>query len=48
MCGENPRYVCSWLKADIRRAALAHQGPTLVDVTIDPSGYGAQLAALRG
>jgi acetolactate synthase-1/2/3 large subunit len=30
------------------RAAFAHQGPTLVDVTIDPSGYGAQLAALRG
>ena len=30
------------------RAALAEDGPTLVDVTIDPSGYGAQLAALRG
>ena len=30
------------------RAAFAHPGPTLVDVTIDPSGYGAQLAALRG
>ncbi len=30
------------------RAAFAHAGPALVDVTIDPSGYGAQLAALRG
>ena len=30
------------------RAAFAHPGPALVDVTIDPSGYGAQLAALRG
>ena len=30
------------------RAAFAHPGPTLVDVTIDPSGYGAQLTALRG
>jgi acetolactate synthase-1/2/3 large subunit len=30
------------------RDALAHPGPSLVDVTIDPSGYGAQLAALRG
>jgi acetolactate synthase-1/2/3 large subunit len=28
--------------------AFAHDGPGLVDVTIDPSGYGAQLAALRG
>jgi len=30
------------------RAAFAEDGPTLIDVTIDPSGYGAQLAALRG
>ncbi len=30
------------------REAFAHPGPGLVDVTIDPSGYGAQLAALRG
>ena len=30
------------------RTAFAEHGPTLVDVTIDPSGYGAQLAALRG
>ena len=30
------------------RAAFARPGPTLVDVTIDPSGYGAQLTALRG
>ena len=30
------------------RAAFAEDGPTLIDVTIDASGYGAQLAALRG
>ncbi len=30
------------------REAFAHPGPGLVDVTINPSGYGAQLAALRG
>ena len=30
------------------RAAFAEPGPTLIDVTIDASGYGAQLAALRG
>ena len=29
-------------------AALAHDGASLVDVAIDPSGYGDQLAALRG
>ncbi len=29
-------------------AAFAEDGPTLIDVIIDPSGYGAQLAALRG
>ena len=29
-------------------AAFAEDGPTLIDVTTDPSGYGAQLAALRG
>jgi acetolactate synthase-1/2/3 large subunit len=28
-------------------AALAHDGPTLIDVAVDPSGYGGQLAALR-
>ena len=30
------------------QAAFAEEGPTLVDVTTDASGYGAQLAALRG
>jgi len=30
------------------RAAFADDGPTLIDVTTDASGYGAQLAALRG
>ncbi len=30
------------------RAAFAEDGPTLVDVRVDASGYGAQLAALRG
>ncbi len=30
------------------REALSVTGPSLVDVTIDPSGYRAQLAALRG
>jgi acetolactate synthase-1/2/3 large subunit len=29
-------------------AAFAHAGPTLIDVTVDPSGYGDQLVALRG
>jgi acetolactate synthase-1/2/3 large subunit len=29
-------------------AAFAEEGPTLIDVTTDASGYGAQLAALRG
>jgi len=29
-------------------AAFAEDGPTLIDVTTDASGYGAQLAALRG
>lgn len=29
-------------------AAFAEPGPTLIDVTTDASGYGAQLAALRG
>ena len=28
--------------------AFAHEGPALIDVTIDPAGYGDQLAALRG
>ncbi len=30
------------------RTAFAEPDPTLIDVTLDPSGYGAQLAALRG
>ena len=29
-------------------AAFAHDGPTLLDITIDSSGYGDQLVALRG
>lgn len=29
-------------------AALAHEGAGLIDVTVDPAGYGEQLAALRG
>ena len=29
-------------------AAFAHDGPALIDVTIDASGYGNQLVALRG
>lgn len=33
---------------DVLRLAFAHDGPSLIDVTVDPSGYGAQLAALRG
>lgn len=28
--------------------AFAYEGPALIDVTIDPAGYGDQLAALRG
>jgi acetolactate synthase I/II/III large subunit len=37
--------------ADYRRAlaqAFAGKGPALIDVIVDPSGYGAQLAAIRG
>jgi acetolactate synthase-1/2/3 large subunit len=37
--------------AEYRRAlaqAFAGSGPALVDVVVDPSGYGAQLAAMRG
>jgi acetolactate synthase-1/2/3 large subunit len=30
------------------RAACARRGPTLLDVTVDPSGYGAVLDAIRG
>lgn len=30
------------------KAALAGQGPALIDVVVDPEGYGEQLAALRG
>lgn len=29
-------------------AAFAHKGPAVVDVATDPSGYPAQLKALRG
>ena len=29
-------------------AAFAHAGPTLIDVSVDSSGYGDQLVALRG
>ena len=32
----------------VLRTAFAEAGPTLIDVTTDASGYGAQLAALRG
>jgi acetolactate synthase-1/2/3 large subunit len=30
------------------RSACARRGPTLLDVTVDPSGYGAVLDAIRG
>jgi thiamine pyrophosphate-dependent acetolactate synthase large subunit-like protein len=30
------------------RAALAHDGPSLIDVRVDPAGYLAQLQAMRG
>jgi acetolactate synthase-1/2/3 large subunit len=33
---------------DVLRLAFTHDGPSLIDVTVDPSGYGTQLAALRG
>ena len=29
-------------------AALSHDGPALLDIAVDPSGYRDQLAALRG
>ena len=29
-------------------AAFAHDGPSLVDVHVDPAGYPAQLQAMRG
>jgi acetolactate synthase-1/2/3 large subunit len=29
-------------------AAFADEGPSLIDVTVDPTGYPSQLAALRG
>jgi acetolactate synthase-1/2/3 large subunit len=32
----------------VLREAFAGDGPALIDVTIDPSGYGDQLTALRG
>jgi acetolactate synthase-1/2/3 large subunit len=34
--------------APVLRDAFAAKGPALIDITIDPSGYGAQLKALRG
>ncbi|MBM3485625.1 MAG: thiamine pyrophosphate-binding protein [Alphaproteobacteria bacterium] len=34
--------------ADALLKAFAAQGPVVVDVTVDPSGYAAQLQALRG
>jgi acetolactate synthase-1/2/3 large subunit len=34
--------------APVLAEALAGDGPALVDVTVDPSGYAAQLDALRG
>ncbi len=34
--------------APVVARAFAHRGLTLIDVDIDPSGYGNQLAALRG
>ena len=30
------------------RAAFAHQGPSLIDVRVEPAGYAAQLQAMRG
>jgi acetolactate synthase-1/2/3 large subunit len=30
------------------RQAFAHDGPVLIDVTVDPAGYPAQLQAMRG
>ena len=30
------------------KAAFDGTGPTLIDVTVDPSGYGEQLESLRG
>ncbi len=29
-------------------SALTHEGPSLIDIRVDPSPYGEQLAALRG
>jgi acetolactate synthase-1/2/3 large subunit len=34
--------------ADALRAAFAHDGPSLIDVHVDPAGYPAQLRAMRG
>jgi acetolactate synthase-1/2/3 large subunit len=34
--------------ADALRAAFAQDGPSLVDVHVDPAGYAAQLRAMRG
>ena len=33
---------------DALAQAFAHDGPSLVDVRVDPAGYGAQLQAMRG
>jgi acetolactate synthase-1/2/3 large subunit len=30
------------------RAAFAHDGPSLIDVQVNPAGYPAQLQAMRG
>jgi thiamine pyrophosphate-dependent acetolactate synthase large subunit-like protein len=34
--------------ADAMREALEHEGPFLIDATVDPAGYGAVLEAIRG
>jgi thiamine pyrophosphate-dependent acetolactate synthase large subunit-like protein len=34
--------------APILAEALEGDGPALIDITVDPSGYADQLAALRG
>ena len=33
---------------DALKKAFAHQGPSLIDVTVNPAGYPAQLQAMRG
>ncbi len=44
--GFRARTVVEYEKA--LQAALAHKGPTLIDVDVDPSGYLSQITALRG